>query len=63
MRVDQLFAGFYGDYDGEMYRVAQAVMRGEHAWLETGIISPIDDHATTAARTSVAQEREVEQPV
>ena len=45
VRIEQLFDSFYGDYDGEMYRVAQQVMRGEHAWLETGIISLLDEHA------------------
>jgi hypothetical protein len=29
--------------------VAQQVMRGEHAWLETGIISLGDDETSTAA--------------
>jgi alkylation response protein AidB-like acyl-CoA dehydrogenase len=43
VRVNELFARFYGAYDGEMYRVAQSVMRGEHAWLESGIISPIEE--------------------
>jgi alkylation response protein AidB-like acyl-CoA dehydrogenase len=63
VRVDQLFASFYGDYDAEMYRVAQAVMRGEHAWMETGIVSAIDDAGTNAARPSLARETEVAQPV
>jgi alkylation response protein AidB-like acyl-CoA dehydrogenase len=45
VRVKQLFDSFYGDFDGEMYRVAQQVMRGDHAWLETGIISMLDEHA------------------
>jgi alkylation response protein AidB-like acyl-CoA dehydrogenase len=49
VRVKQLFAGFYGDYDAEMYRVAQQVMRGEHAWLETGIISMLDEESGEAA--------------
>jgi len=63
VRVEQLFAGFYGNYDAEMYRVAQSVMRGEHAWMETGIIEMLEDHGTTAARTTASQEREVAQPV
>ena len=42
-RVERLFESFYGAYDGTMYRVAQQVMRGEHAWLETGIISMLED--------------------
>src|SRR6476620_7229969 len=52
VRIGQLFDSFYGDYDGEMYRVAQQVMRGEHAWLETGIISLLDEQAPTKAAPS-----------
>jgi alkylation response protein AidB-like acyl-CoA dehydrogenase len=43
VRVKQLFANFYGEYDAEMYRVAQQVLRGEHAWLEDGIVSLLED--------------------
>jgi hypothetical protein len=43
VRVKQLFASFYGDYDAQMYKVAQQVMRGEHSWLETGIVSLLED--------------------
>jgi alkylation response protein AidB-like acyl-CoA dehydrogenase len=42
-RIERLFDSFYGSYDGPMYRVAQQVMRGEHAWLETGIVSMLED--------------------
>ena len=42
-RVARLFDSFYGAYDGAMYRVAQQVMRGEHAWMETGIISMLEE--------------------
>jgi hypothetical protein len=45
LRVKQLFANFYGEYDAQMYKVAQQVMRGEHSWLETGIVSLIEDEA------------------
>jgi alkylation response protein AidB-like acyl-CoA dehydrogenase len=51
VRVDQLFAGFYGNYDGEMYRVAQAVIRGEHAWLESGIIDVIEPNEERSGKT------------
>jgi len=47
-RIDQLFENFYGRFDAEMYRIAQQVLRGEHAWLETGIIPLIDEHAAGA---------------
>ena len=43
VRIAHLFDSFYGDFDGQMYRVAQQVMRGDHAWLETGIISLLDE--------------------
>ena len=62
-RVEQLFASFYGDYDGEMYRVAQQVMRGDHAWLETGVISLLDDSETGTAREAAPRDAEVPQPV
>jgi alkylation response protein AidB-like acyl-CoA dehydrogenase len=48
VRIDRLFDAFYGSDDRAMYRVAQQVLRGEHAWLETGIISPLEDSAEPA---------------
>ncbi|MGE5731524.1 MAG: acyl-CoA dehydrogenase family protein [Gemmatimonas sp.] len=47
-RIDRLFENFYGHYDAEMYRIAQQVLRGEHAWLETGIIPLTEEHAAGA---------------
>jgi len=55
-RIDQLFENFYGRFDADMYRIAQQVLRGEHAWLETGIIPLIDEHAAGA---NLAQTRAV----
>jgi hypothetical protein len=43
-RVNKLFDDFYGSDDGAMYKVAQQVLRGEHAWMEDGIMSMLDDH-------------------
>jgi alkylation response protein AidB-like acyl-CoA dehydrogenase len=48
VRIDRLFDAFYGADDRAMYRVAQQVLRGEHAWLETGIISPLEDTSDAA---------------
>ena len=56
LRVEQLFANFYGEYDAEMYRVAQQVLRGEHAWLEEGIVSLLEDEATAPPAESRARE-------
>jgi alkylation response protein AidB-like acyl-CoA dehydrogenase len=49
VRIGQLFASFYGDADGLMYKVAQQAMRGEYAWLETGIIKMTDDEESPEA--------------
>jgi hypothetical protein len=50
VRVGQLFENFYGEYDAQMYKVAQQVMRGEHSWLETGIVSLVEEEPTAPAR-------------
>jgi hypothetical protein len=63
VRIEHLFADFYGRYDGEMYRVAQQVMRGEHAWLESGIIPMVDEPAHEQAHAPTSAELEVPQPI
>ena len=64
LRIDALFARFYGANDQAIYKVAQQVLRGEHAWLEQGIISMLapDEEAeaegedeTGAAEPAVAR--------
>jgi hypothetical protein len=52
-RVDRLFADFYGSDDGASYRVAQQVLKGEHAWLEDGIMSMLGE-ASQARDASTA---------
>jgi alkylation response protein AidB-like acyl-CoA dehydrogenase len=37
-RVKEHFANFYGKNDRAIYRVSQQVLRGEHSWLEQGIV-------------------------
>ncbi len=59
-RIEALFANFYGAYDREMYTVAQNVMKGQHAWLESGIISPLLDHTEGAG---LSQTQAVKVPV
>ena len=44
-RIDRLFHDFYGSDDGAMYRVAQQVLKGEHAWMEDGIMSMLAEEA------------------
>ncbi|HTR78796.1 MAG TPA: acyl-CoA dehydrogenase family protein [Gemmatimonadaceae bacterium] len=54
-RVASLFAGFFGRNDAAVYRVAQQVLRGEHSWLEHGIVSML-------GRDTLASERGVDGP-
>jgi alkylation response protein AidB-like acyl-CoA dehydrogenase len=44
-RVAASFRALYGKHDPALYRLAQQVLRGEHAWLEQGIVglSPSGD--------------------
>lgn len=37
LRVEELFDGLFGNEDEATYRLAQEVLKGEHAWLEAGI--------------------------
>jgi hypothetical protein len=37
-RIRHLFAELFGPTDTRMYRLAQQVLRGEHTWLEAGIV-------------------------
>ncbi len=37
LRIDEHFRNLYGPNDENMYRLAMAVLKGEHAWLEQGI--------------------------
>ena len=41
-RVATLFENLTNENDGQLYRVAMEVLRGEHAWLEAGIVGTHD---------------------
>ena len=43
-RISVSFDQFYGPNDSELYKVAMGVLKGEHQWLEAGIVS--GTHAT-----------------
>ena len=43
LRVEALFDRLFVNADNATYRLAQEVLRGEHEWLEDGIIPPIPD--------------------
>lgn len=49
-RIAASFRTLYGEHDGALYALAQSVVRGEHAWLEHGIV----DAESVARRTSPA---------
>ena len=42
-RIKVHFDQFYGPNDDPMYKVAMQVLKGEHAWLEQGIVSMVDE--------------------
>jgi len=46
-RIEANFRALYGKHDAKMYRLAQSVMKGEHAWLEQGIVDDVEIAAKT----------------
>ena len=42
LRIDDLFENLYGPTDETVYKLSQQVLKGEHAWLESGIIGMAD---------------------
>jgi alkylation response protein AidB-like acyl-CoA dehydrogenase len=38
MRVDALFDNLYGRTDKSVYKLSQQVLKGEHSWMEAGIV-------------------------
>ena len=46
-RVEASFRALYGKHDASLYRLAQSVVKGEHAWLESGIVDDIELGART----------------
>jgi hypothetical protein len=43
LRVEALFDRLFKNADNSTYRLAQEVLRGEHAWLEKGALQAIPD--------------------
>jgi alkylation response protein AidB-like acyl-CoA dehydrogenase len=46
-RIRRNFADLFGKSDGAVYRLAQEVLRGEHAWLEAGIVDFVPSASET----------------
>jgi alkylation response protein AidB-like acyl-CoA dehydrogenase len=57
LRIDDLFDHLFGPTDDAVYRVSQQVLKGEHAWLESGIIG-ITDHEGAEKWETAAREAE-----
>jgi len=55
IRVEQLFRNLYGPTDDRVYRLSQEVLRGEQAWIETGIISPLGPAGEEHLEAAVAE--------
>lgn len=54
-RIEASFKALYGKHDAALYKLAQRVVKGEHAWLEQGIV----DEAVLAARVEPVVAREM----
>src|SRR5688500_13479643 len=50
-RIRVLFDNLFGPNDPALYKLAMEVLRGEHAWLEQGIVSSVADFEKTVRRT------------
>ncbi len=64
-RIAVNFRRFYGKNDAAIYKVSQQVLRGEHAWLEQGIVGMMQEPtlgsgSTTETPTPAARLRAVE---
>ncbi|HEX6925624.1 MAG TPA: acyl-CoA dehydrogenase family protein [Longimicrobiaceae bacterium] len=57
-KVEQLFDELFRNADNSTYRLAQEVLRGEHAWLEKGALPAIPDGASLATRPKSADRAE-----
>ena len=58
-RIEASFRALYGKHDRALYKLAQAVVKGEHAWLERGIVDDTDLAARTEPVRSATAPREV----
>jgi hypothetical protein len=58
-RIELLFDQLYGKHDDALYKLSQQVLRGEHSWLEQGIVgmghlagarTPVEEKTKTVRR-------------
>jgi alkylation response protein AidB-like acyl-CoA dehydrogenase len=55
-RITTNFQRFYGKNDGAIYKVAQHVLAGAHAWLEQGIVGIMEEPPVKSARPAARVE-------
>src|SRR5690606_36913223 len=48
-RVEHLFEELFRNADNSTYRLAQEVVRGDHAWLEKGAMQAVPDGVSLAS--------------
>ena len=56
-RIAVLFASLYGPHDEQLYKLAMSVLKGEHAWLEQGIVDEAYYHNAAPAAASASDGR------
>jgi Acyl-CoA dehydrogenase, C-terminal domain/ACAD9/ACADV, C-terminal domain len=52
VRIEANFDRFYGKNDAKIYAVAQQVLRGEHVWLEQGIVCIMQEPTLASGATT-----------
>ena len=56
LRIDDLFDNLFGPTDDSVYRLSQQVLKGEYAWLESGVIGMADYEAVERWEAAVEAE-------
>ena len=58
LRIGELFRNLYGPNDENMYKLAMAVLKGEHEWLEAGIAGENTEFGNRDAEIERGAEKE-----
>jgi alkylation response protein AidB-like acyl-CoA dehydrogenase len=62
-RIEQHFRALYGPHDAKLYTLAMSVLKGEHAWLEQGIVDEAYYHEADAKTEDRRPKTEDRKPV
>jgi alkylation response protein AidB-like acyl-CoA dehydrogenase len=62
-RIEDLFNRLFDNADDQTYRLAQEVLRGEHEWLEEGIVEPVPDGAKLTRSTPDERARQKDRDI